>query len=272
MLGSFLFLALALALANIIRLTNAAGGTPIPVTLYTDIDCNVPSTQNSNVTINTGTCAVTPGLGSVVLDPFPCTSGDVQVAVFSDTACGKQDDIFVGINHCFERAVEGSYAAMMLFCSAEENGDPGPPTATTTIQVAPIATGAPSPTAATGAAAAAATSGATTPSPSGTGSSSSPPSSSGSSGGWDSLGTGAKVGIIIGAIAAVAAGGLALKCVISPTCHCCTSTRGHNMTGGHGSNFFANNNRTHNDSEFPKAWQSSPYELDSRNNSPRDGY
>ena len=86
----------------------AYGGSSVPIGLYTDINCENPSTLNSNVSLELDTCAVTPGntlctaklimnangnaisgLGSVVLNDFPCTSGDVVKStvdlVLSDT-------------------------------------------------------------------------------------------------------------------------------------------------------------------------------------------
>jgi hypothetical protein len=66
-----------------------AGGTGIPITLYTDNACGTPSTTAANVSLEIGVCTVTPGLGSFHLQPYPCSSGSVANYVFSDTACGQ---------------------------------------------------------------------------------------------------------------------------------------------------------------------------------------
>ena len=176
-------LAASLALTSTLR-TTAAAGTPIPLDLYTDPSCHHPSTISPNVSLALDTCAVTPGLGSVVLNPYPCTSGDVRVRVYaySDTSCGTQDDIEAGLeSRCMERLGEGVYAAIVLSCDQE--GNPGTPTATTTINVAPVATGA---------------SGSNGTAASGTDSSSSS-STSGPTSGWNSLSSGAKIGVYVGA-------------------------------------------------------------------------
>ena len=209
-----LVLALTFAITGLLHAVSAQGGTPIPISLYTDIECETPSALHSNASIALGVCAVTPGLGSVDLNPFPCTSGDVKVWAFSDTACGKQDDIFILGSNCFGRANSGAYAAIMLSCDADE---PGQPTATTTIQVGSVATGGPAPTSTQDAGGTSGSSGSTSPSSSPSESSSS--SSSSSSSGWDGLSVGAKAGIIVGAIAAVAAGGITMKCVFNCSRH-----------------------------------------------------
>ena len=125
-----------------------------------------------------------------MLNPFPCTSGVVQVYAFSDTVCGTQDDIFSGISHCMERATDGVYAAIMLSCDQEE---PGSPTATTTIPVGPIATSS-------GEGNDTSSSGSSSSPSSPTSSTDTGSSTDTSSSGWDSLSTGGKVGIPIGSI------------------------------------------------------------------------
>ncbi|MCJ1334380.1 hypothetical protein MMC10_011089 [Thelotrema lepadinum] len=184
----------------------AYGGSSVPIGLYTDINCENPSTLNSNVSLELDTCAVTPGLGSVVLNDFPCTSGDVLVYGFSDTSCGTEDDFFDLGSHCAGRASPGVYAAIMLSC--EQFADElGVPTATTTIPVAQIATGAPS-SQGTGTSSSGSSAESSSPSPSPTNSgdtsSSTDASSSGNTAtGWNGLSTGAKVGIPVGSVGGV---------------------------------------------------------------------
>lgn len=115
--------------------------------LYTDNSCNQASTTAANVSLSLDVCTVTPGLGSFVLSPFPCSSGSVIGYVFSDTACGNanQDNLFKGgggdgngNSHCYG-PIHGDLAAVMLSC---DQNTPGQPSSTTTVNVGPIATGA----------------------------------------------------------------------------------------------------------------------------------
>ena len=187
------------ALIRSVTLTYA-GGTNIPITLYTDNACETPSTTAANISLNLGVCVVTPGLGSFELEPFPCPSGSVANYVFSDTACGQVDEnsYYRGGNNGYCYApYTGDMAALMLSC---DQTDPGQPTSTTTIDVGPVATGG------------ASTSAASSPSPTvdggdgdgssnnGTNTTSGSDSSSDSSSlgsGWDSLNYAARIGIIV---------------------------------------------------------------------------
>lgn len=192
----------ALALLRAATLANASA-TEIPMTLYTDNGCENPSTTAANVSLNIDVCVVTPGLGSYILEPFPCSSGSVVSYVFTDTACGNvaQDTVFRGggvfggNDNCYG-PTGGDMAAIMLSCNQDT---PGQPSSTTTIDVGPVATGA-SPTSTS--------STATSDSGAGGGSSSSSSSSSGtgfgsgssssySASGWNSLDLGTRIGIII---------------------------------------------------------------------------
>ena len=75
-----------------IAILTHAGGTDIPLDFYTDNACAVPSTTAANISLELGVCSVTPGLGSFVLQPYPCSSGDVVQYAFSDTACGQPNN------------------------------------------------------------------------------------------------------------------------------------------------------------------------------------
>lgn len=133
----------AWALLRAATLANASA-TEIPMTLYTDNSCDDPSTTAANVSLNIDVCVVTPGLGSFVLEPFPCSSGSVTTYVFSDTACGNVAGSPTrggggdGTNDNCYGLLTGDIAAIMLSC---DQTSPGQPTSTTTINVGPIATG-----------------------------------------------------------------------------------------------------------------------------------
>lgn len=185
------FLLVAWALFRPVTLADASS-TEIPMTLYTDNSCKDASTTAANVSLNLGVCTVTPGLGSFVLNPFPCSSGSVIGYVFSDTACGNanQNNLFRGggddgVNpHCYG-PIKGGLAAVMLSC---EQNTPKQPTSTTTINVGPIATGAsitsPSSTA-------------NVTSSDGSSSSSNDSGTPRSSSGWKSLNSSTRIGIIV---------------------------------------------------------------------------
>lgn len=166
-----------------------ASGTPISISVYTDIECQTPSTISTNVSLSLGVCAVTPGLGSVSRRDVPCANGVVQVWGFTDITCTTE--IFLGLTSygdgCYGRATPGAVAAILLNC--DENS-PGTPTATTTIKVAPIATG--------GSSSAKASSSAGSTSYGGESG-----SATNASSGWDALSTGAKVGIIAGSLVGI---------------------------------------------------------------------
>ena len=126
-------------LTYIATLTHA-GGTDIPLDFYTDNACAAPSTTAANISLEVGVCAVTPGLGSFVLEPYPCSSGDVVQYAFSDTACGQPHSASLTSieGYCYAELEGGDIAAIMLSC---DQTSPGHPTSTTTIAVGPIATG-----------------------------------------------------------------------------------------------------------------------------------
>jgi hypothetical protein len=160
-----------------------AGGTDIPLDFYTDNACAAPSTTAANISLELGVCSVTPGLGSFVLQPYPCSSGDVVQYAFSDTACGQPNSASrTSIEgYCYAEGEGGDIAAIMLSC---DQTSPGQPTSTTTITVGPIATGG---------------SNSSTSSTTGSGggsSSSSDPSSPAS--GWNSLSLPVRIVIIVG--------------------------------------------------------------------------
>lgn len=168
-----------------------ASSTEIPMTLYTDNSCKDPSNTTANASLKLDVCNVTPGLGSFVLNSFPCSSGSVIGYVFSDTACGNlnQNNLFKGGGganpHCYG-PISGGLAALMLSCN---QNTPGQPSSTTTINVGPIATGASK----------------TSPSSTSNGASSDGSSYSSndsgtprsSSSGWNSLNSGTRIGIIV---------------------------------------------------------------------------
>jgi hypothetical protein len=160
-----------------------AGGTDIPLDFYTDNACATPSTTAANISLELGVCSVTPGLGSFVLQPYPCSSGDVVQYAFSDTACGQPKSASrTSIEgYCYAEAEGGDIAAIMLSC---DQTSPGQPTSTTTITVGPIATGG-------------SNSSTSSTTGSGDGSSSSSDSSSPASG-WNSLSLPVRIVIIVG--------------------------------------------------------------------------
>lgn len=192
----------AWALLRAATLANASA-TEIPMTLYTDNSCDDPSTTAANVSLNIDVCVVTPGLGSFVLEPFPCSSGSVITYVFSDTACGNVVEGGVtrggdGSNNdnCYG-LIQGDLAAIMLSCNQDT---PGQPSSTTTIDVGPVATGAsPSSTSSTATSSSGGGDGSSpsSSSSSGTGSGSGSSSSSSIASGWNSLDFGTRIGIIV---------------------------------------------------------------------------
>ena len=166
-----------------------ADGTAVPLDFYTDNACATPSTTAANVSIELGVCAVTPGLGSLVLRPYPCSSGDVVQYAFSDTACGqpKTASSTSLYGYCYAELMGGDIAAIMLSC---DQSGAGTPTSATTIAVGPIATGGPN-----------STTSSTTGSGDGSSSSSSSSNASSSSSlgdGWDKLSLPVKIVIIAG--------------------------------------------------------------------------
>ena len=198
-------LVVAGALLRAATLANASA-TEIPMTFYTDNSCDDASSTAAAVSVNIDVCVVTPGLGSFVLDPFPCSSGSVIAYVFGDTACGNvaEDSIFRGgggdgtNDNCYG-PIKGDLAAIMLSCKQDT---PGQPSSTTTIDVGPVATGA-SPTSISTSSTATSGSGggggsspsSSSSSSSGTGSGSA--SSSSNPSGWDSLDLGTRIGIMV---------------------------------------------------------------------------
>lgn len=161
----------------------AATATPVSLALYTDVYCKEPSTLNANVTLALDTCAVTPGLGSLILPDVSCGDTDVQVYCFSDSACDTQVDIFDAGFGCEGPPNPGHYSSIMLSCDQDE---PGTPTATTTIDV-----GVPSSTSSSAASSSTAVSALS---------------------GWDSFSTAGKIGTIGGG-----AGGLIVVLIIIGT-------------------------------------------------------
>lgn len=181
-----------LAWPLICAVTGTHASVTVPITFYTDNHCTAPSTTASNTSLALGVCIVTPGMGSFEQLPVSCQSGSVQNYVFADTACGQLDSFSydrTGDGHCYA-AFTGGMAAMMLSC---DQTAPGQPTATTTINVGPVAT-SPAQTSSPSSS----SSGSGTDPGSGTTSSSSPPSNPSSlSSGWNSLDNAARIGIIV---------------------------------------------------------------------------
>lgn len=127
----------ALALLSSAQLTRVNG---IPLSLYTDHVCLTPSASNPNVTLGLNVCAVTTGLESFILDPTPCTTGNVQGWIFLDTACSNQGSIYSSGNnkYCYAPFEGGGIASLMLTCDQSETTPPTP-VSTTTIVVGPVA-------------------------------------------------------------------------------------------------------------------------------------
>jgi len=171
----------------------ARSSTAIPLTLYTDHACSTPSASNPNVTLGLNVCAVTTGLESFVLSPFPCTSGNVAQWVFADVACGDVSNAYyhgAGNNNYCYAAYDGAIAAVMLTCDGDAyETEPSRPTSTTTIAVGPVATAG----ASTAAPAAPSTSSGST----GTGGGPGASTSNSVASGWNSLDLGTRIGIIV---------------------------------------------------------------------------
>jgi hypothetical protein len=187
----------------------ARSSVSIPLTLYTDHACSTPSSSNPNVTLGLNVCAVTTGLESFVLEPFPCTSGNVAQWVFTDVACGDVSDAYyhgAGDNNYCYAAYNGAMAAVMLTCDGDAyETEPSRPTSTTTIAVGLVAT-AGALTVATAGTSTVATAGASTASPAASSTSSGSTGTGGSQGasttnsvvsGWNSLDLGTRIGIIV---------------------------------------------------------------------------
>lgn len=173
-----------------------------PLALYTDESCTIPSTSNPNVTLGLNVCAVTTGLESFVIYPPSCTSGSVKPWVFTDVACGTvSSNYYRGANlndYCYA-TYHGAMAAVMVTCDGEDATSPSAPTSTTTISVGAVANAATSTGGSTGgstATATAASSSSGSGTSTGTGSNATQTSSSKKSG-WDSLDSGARIGIIV---------------------------------------------------------------------------
>ena len=161
----------------------ASNDTTVSLGLFTDIECEAPSTVQPNVSLPLDVCAITPGLGSVTLPVVPCSEGSVQVWSFSGSACAKEDMIFVLGNNCMGRATEGTYGAIMLNC---DETSPGVAASTTTLDL--------------GVALAATATSSTTPASSS--SNSSKNSIKNESSWWERISLGARIGIVIAGVAA----------------------------------------------------------------------
>ncbi|TVY71416.1 hypothetical protein LSUE1_G005365 [Lachnellula suecica] len=186
----------ALTLLSSIQVVHSLGTS---LSLYTDQGCSTPSTTNPNVTLGLNVCAVTTGMESFVIDPTPCTSGNVQAWMFLDVACGNPSSNWYhganGNNYCYA-TYKGAMAAVMLTCDGNtDETTPSRPTATMTIAVGEVAN-APTSTAAGGSTGATAVS---SNSSSTTNTDASQPSSTTSSkaSGWNGLDQGTRIGIIV---------------------------------------------------------------------------
>jgi hypothetical protein len=133
MLASFVALAL-LSSAQLVRVNG------ISLLLYTDHVCLTPSASNPNVTLGLNVCAVTTGLESFILDPTPCTTGNVQGWIFLDTSCSNSGSLYPSGNseYCYAPLEGGGIASLMLTCDQSETTPPTP-VSTTTIVVGPVA-------------------------------------------------------------------------------------------------------------------------------------
>ncbi|MCJ1229925.1 hypothetical protein MMC12_006596 [Toensbergia leucococca] len=111
---------------------------------YTDLQCQTASTEHAEASIPLSECIVTPGLGSVSINPIGCTSGSVNLISYSDTSCGTQLgslDLEKVTNTCSGR-YSGDIAAISLTCNQESDEgtiDPGTLTTTSTITVGQVA-------------------------------------------------------------------------------------------------------------------------------------
>ena len=170
-------------------------GLNVNLDFYVNMDCAKASTITPSASLNLSTCFVTPGLVSLHYDTVPCAGGGtVYPFLFKDSSCGTQEDILdfykTGTDfHCLSDFKDVSTGSIMLSC----NDTPEDPVATSTISIAPVATGASAPT---------------STSTSGSGSKGSKGSDSNDSNdqdptGWNSLSSGAHIGIIVGAAALV---------------------------------------------------------------------
>ena len=116
----------------------------ISLSLFTDLSCAVPSTSHATVSTSTENCLVTTGLGSISNSNTPCSNGDVQLLLFSDTSCTQQLsslDYYRVTKDCLAR-FSGDIAAVMLTCNQNDgagNIDAGSAVATSTIPVGMVA-------------------------------------------------------------------------------------------------------------------------------------
>jgi hypothetical protein len=167
-----------------------AAATEVPLNFYTSSECQTASTITPSASGNVSECLVTPGMASLHFGFVGCAGGgQAKPYFFQDTACGTRLDTLDGPfstgddGDCYT-VYHATVAAMMLSCAHEEDNGETPleePTATATIAVGPVATGA-APAATTTAASDA---------------------SNGIVGGWNALSSSAHIGIIVGAVALV---------------------------------------------------------------------
>ncbi|OQV06634.1 hypothetical protein CLAIMM_11177 [Cladophialophora immunda] len=116
---------------------DTGAGADIDLLLYTDHACSTPSASNPNITLGLNVCADTTGLESVILNPVPCTSGNVRIWAFTDLGCR---DVSAGVyrgannnNYCYA-AFQGAIAAIMLTCDTDTSEvEPSSPTSTTSV-------------------------------------------------------------------------------------------------------------------------------------------
>jgi hypothetical protein len=124
------------------HLHTALSQLSVPLTFYTDNNCADPSTENPSFSAQLNVCIVTTGLGSVIVQTVPCSTGDVNILAYSDSACGATSTIFALTDNCFG-PIHGDVAAILVTCNQENAVGviDASPTATTTVPVGPVAGG-----------------------------------------------------------------------------------------------------------------------------------
>ena len=146
--------------AFLLSISFASAQSPVRLNFYTDQACVDPSTENPVASITLQECLFTTGFGPLSIPSVPCTSGDVQLLAFADTACGTQLDVmdWYKVSNTCAAGFRGDIAAILLICNQETDAGTvsvGDVTVTSTILVGSVANSAATVTPSAGSASAA---------------------------------------------------------------------------------------------------------------------
>ncbi|MCJ1230183.1 hypothetical protein MMC12_006855 [Toensbergia leucococca] len=116
----------------------------VQLDFYTDLQCQIPSTSHADVSVPVSECIVTPGLGSISINPVACSSGNVQLLAYQDTSCGTQLGVldWYRVTDTCSARFNGDIAAISLTCNQESDAgtvDPGTLVTTSTLAVGQVA-------------------------------------------------------------------------------------------------------------------------------------